>query len=253
MSTITLNKDDGVFVYEDYLKGRAALRIKELSSTIPSQSIKRSSNGQPEAVLVSQDWLAARKDAFSAVDAPVFYSLAELRDDDYMGSNLSLMIDLILGRKQVLSRCTKLANEGISQEGFKSYELIEKKAFWVDNSNEVSFEPTTKIGGDIKAHLLHPAEYAALSGTPVATTYSGTGDGTISSVLHVGGAVDETITLTATSAIDFTVVGSVSGAMGSLTVGTPFVTDQITIEIEAGGTPFVAADEFVITSYAANL
>lgn len=253
MTTITLNKDDGIFIYEDYLKGRAALRIKELSTTIPSQSIKRSSNGLTEAVLVSEVWYSAKIAAFAAVSAATFSSAAELRDDDFMGSNLSLMIDLIRGRKQVKSRCTKLVNEGITQQSFKSYDLIEKKAFWVDNSNQITLEPTTKNGGVTKAFLLHPAEYAALSGAPVTTTYAGTGDGTISSVLHPGAAVAETITLTATSATDFTVVGSVTGAMGSLTVGTAFVTDQITIDITAGGTPFVATDEFVITSYAADL
>ena len=124
MTTITLNKDDGIFIYEDYLRGRAALRIKELSTTIPSQAIKRNSNGVTQAVLVSEVWHTARQAAFAAVDAPTFDSLAELRDDDYMGSNLSLMVDLIRGNAQVTSRTNKLVNEGISQDCFKNYDLI---------------------------------------------------------------------------------------------------------------------------------
>jgi hypothetical protein len=252
VATITLNKDDGIFIYEDYLKGRAALRIKELSTAIPSQSIKRNSNSLTEAVLVSDAWYTGRQAAYTAVDAPTFESTAEKRDDDFMGSNISLMIDLIRGRAQVTSRTQKIVNEGITQDSFKAYNLCEQKAFWVDNSDAIILEPTTKQGGVSRAFLLHQAEFAALSATPVATTYSGTGDGTISSTLHPGAAVAETITLTATSATSFTVVGSTTGAMGTLTVGTTFVSDQITIDITAGGTPFVATDEFVITSYAAD-
>lgn len=253
MTTITLNKDDGIFVYEDYLKGRAALRIKELSGDIPSQSIKRNSNGTTEAVLVSQTWYATRQAAFDAADAPTFDSLAEKRDDDYMGGNLSLMIDLILGRRQVASRAQKLANEGITQDCFKSYDICESKPYWVDNSNAITLEANTKQGGVSVAFLLHPGEYAALAAAPVATTYAGTGDGTISSSLHPGGSIAETITVTATSATTFDVVGSVSGALGSVTIGTTFVSPQITIDIVAGGTAFVATDEFTITSYAASL
>lgn len=253
MTTITLNKDDGIFIYEDYLKGRAALRIKELTADNPYQAIKRNSNGDTEVYLVSDSWYTTRLAAFTAVDAPTFSSSAEKRPDDFMGYNLSLMIDLIYGRAQVTSRTQKMNNEGISAEAFKSYNLCESKAYWVDNSDEIILEPTTKQGGTSLAYLLHPAEYAALAATPVATTYTGTGDGTISSVLHPGFAVAETITVTATSATSFDVVGSVSGALGTLTVGTTFVSDQITIDITAGGTPFVATDEFVITSYAAAL
>lgn len=253
MATITLNKDDGIFVYGDYLKGRGSLRMKELSLTIPSQAIKRDSNGLNQAMLVSEDWYAARQAAFAGVSAATFSSLAETRDDDYFGHNLSTMIDLIRGNSQVTSRTTKIVNEGISGQAFKSYALIEKNCYWVDNSDEIILEPTTKNGGVVKARLLHPAEYAALAGAPTTTTYSGTGNGTISSVLHLGGAIAETITLTASSATEFDVVGSVTGAMGTLTVGETFVTAQITIDVTAGGTDFVATDEFVITSYAADL
>lgn len=252
MTTVTLNKDDGIFVYEDYLRGRAALRLKELSGDIPSQSIRRNSNGTVEAVLVSKDWYDTRQAAFDAADAPTFSIAKEERDDDFMGSNISLMIDLIRGRSQTTARTSKLNNQGITGANFKVFSLFEQKAWWVDNSDVIIQEPPTQEGGVITAFLLHPANHAALAATPVATTYSGTGNGTISSKLHPGFAVAETITLTATSATSFTVVGSVTGAMGTLTVGTTFVTDQITVDITAGGTAFVATDAFTITSYAAN-
>lgn len=252
MATITINKDDGIFVYEDYLKGRAGLRIKELNSTIPSQSIKRTSNGTTEAVLVSKAWFDARETAFVA--AASFAYLAEVRDDDFMGSNLSLMIDLIRGRAQTKERLTKLNNEGITGNAFKAYELLALKAYYVDDSDAIILEPTTKKGGVVLALLLHPSHYAALGATPVATIYAGTGDGTLDKQqLKPGGAVVETITVTATSATSFDVVGSVTGAIGTLTVGTVFDSPQICLLITAGGTPFVGGDLFTIDSVASGL
>jgi len=252
LATLTINKDDGIFVYEDYLKGRAALRIKELNSTIPSQSIRRDSNGDVEAVLVSKDWYDTQVAAFGS--APTFAASLEVRDDDYMGSNLSTMIDLILGRSQTKGRRTKVNNEGISGDAFKGYDLLELKGFYVDNSNEIILEPTTKVGGDTKAYLLHPSHYAALATTPTDTTYAGTGDGTLDKQeLKPGGSVAETITVTATSATSFDVVGSVTGAIGTLTVDAVFDSAQICLLITAGGTPFVGGDLFTITSVASGL
>jgi flagellar hook protein FlgE len=58
--------------------------------------------------------------------------------------------------------------------------------------------------------------------------------------------VAQTITITATSATQFTVVGSVSGALGSATVGTPFTSGQINFTIAAGLTPFTAGDTITV-------
>ena len=252
MATITINKDDGIFVYEDYLKGRAALRIKELNSTTPSQSIRRSSNGDVEAILVSEAWYTARTTAFAS--AATFATSDEVKDDDFMGWNLVTMIDLIRGRAQTKERISKINNQGITSGGFKVYDLIELKEYYVDNSSEIEFEPTTKVGGDSKAYLIHPSHFAALSATPVDTIYAGTGDGTLDvQALKPGGAVVETITVTATSATSFDVVGTVTGAIGTLTVGTLFESTQICLLITAGGTPFAATDVFTIDSVASGI
>ena len=252
MATITLLKDDGIFTYDDYLRGRAALRIKELNSDVPSQSIRRkSASTDILAVLVRRAWYDARIAAYEAVDAAPFSNLKEIRDDDFMGYNLSLMIDLLRGNAQTPALVSRIANEGITQNDFKVYSLVEKKGFWKDDSTVVPFEESQKIGGDPVAFLLHSNHYNALATAPTATTYTGTGDGTIAPSLRHGGAIAETITITATSATSFTVTGSTSGALGVLTVGTLFESPQITILIEAGGTPFVATDEFVVTSVAA--
>jgi hypothetical protein len=84
-----------------------------------------------------------------------------------------------------------------------------------------------------------------LTGTGMALTPSfvGTGNGTIDA--HGGSAsVVETITVTFTSATAFGVVGSVSGSLGTGTVGTPFTSTKANLTITAGGTAFVATDAF---------
>jgi hypothetical protein len=84
-----------------------------------------------------------------------------------------------------------------------------------------------------------------LTGTGMALTPSfiGTGDGTIDALGGSAG-VAEIITVTFTSATAFGVVGSVSGALGSGVVGTPFTSTKANLTITAGGTAFVATDAF---------
>jgi hypothetical protein len=85
-----------------------------------------------------------------------------------------------------------------------------------------------------------------LTGTGMALTPSfvGTGNGTISAVLGGSAGVAEIITVTFTSATAFGVVGSVSGSLGTGTVGTPFTSTKCSFLITAGGTAFVATDAF---------
>lgn len=75
-------------------------------------------------------------------------------------------------------------------------------------------------------------------------TFSGTGTGRLTNYLGTATTVTETITVTATSATSFSVVGSVSGALGTATVGTPFTSSVIDFTITAGGVAFVAGDFF---------
>ncbi len=254
MSTVTFLKNDGIFIYADYLRGRAALRIRELDSINPAQVIRRDRAGDPVAVLVSKAWYDARIAAYDAVDAATFSDLKETKDDDFMGSNLSLMIDLVRGNAQTTDLQRKINATGLTNADFKTWSIIDLKEFFRDNSDAVPFEPTVQVGGEVLALLLHTGHHAALAATPTTTTYSGTGNGTLDVVkLHPGGAVTETITATATSATSFTIAGTVSGTIGTLTVGTVFESPQIRLLITAGGTPFVATDEFTIASVAADL
>jgi len=71
-----------------------------------------------------------------------------------------------------------------------------------------------------------------------------TGDGYVSAERAGAAPVDETWTLTATSATNFTVTGSVSGAQAAATVATPYDNGIVAFTIIAGDTAFVATDSF---------
>lgn len=85
-------------------------------------------------------------------------------------------------------------------------------------------------------------------GTAAAAVAGGgnTGNGTVGSIDTHPASVTETITLTATSATNFTVSGSVTGALAAATVGTPYTSAVIDFTITAGGTAFIAGDTFTI-------
>lgn len=73
-----------------------------------------------------------------------------------------------------------------------------------------------------------------------------TGNGTVGSLLGKAGGASEVITLTARDATHFEVRGSVSGILGDLTVGTPYVSAAFNATLTAGGTPHAAGDQFTI-------
>lgn len=76
---------------------------------------------------------------------------------------------------------------------------------------------------------------------------SNTGNGTMGSVALQAGKLKEIWTVTATSATNWTVVGSVSGAKAAATTGSAYNNGIISFTITAGGTPFAAADTFTVT------
>jgi flagellar hook protein FlgE len=83
------------------------------------------------------------------------------------------------------------------------------------------------------------------AGTP---TYGGTnvGNGTVSGLAATASTVAQNITLTATSPTQFSVVGSVSGALGTATVGTPFTSGQLDFTINAGSIAFATGDTITV-------
>jgi len=78
----------------------------------------------------------------------------------------------------------------------------------------------------------------------IAADVANAGDGYVSAERASDSPVDETWTLTATSATNFTVTGSVSGAQAAATVGTPYDNGIVAFTIIAGDTAFEADDEF---------
>lgn len=76
--------------------------------------------------------------------------------------------------------------------------------------------------------------------------YTGTGNGEMSRISRLFDSPNENWTITATSATNFTVSGSVSGAQAAATVGTEYSNGILRFLIEAGGTPFVSGDIFLV-------
>lgn len=72
-------------------------------------------------------------------------------------------------------------------------------------------------------------------GTPSTPSYTGTGEGDLYSLDVLPAAVTQNWTITATSATNFTVTGSVSGAMAAATVGTPYTNTNLAFTITNGG------------------
>jgi flagellar hook protein FlgE len=74
------------------------------------------------------------------------------------------------------------------------------------------------------------------------------GNGTVTGEAVTAATTPQTFTLTATSATTFTVSGSVSGALGTATVGTPFTSGQLDFTLNAGSTAFATGDTFTVAS-----
>src|SRR3990172_556130 len=94
-----------------------------------------------------------------------------------------------------------------------------------------------------KLHL-----FLTTNGSAYGLTYAGTGNGTFTAYRGGASSVAETFTITATSATNWTVVGSVSGSIGPATTGTPFSHAKIAFTITAGGTAFVSGDVWTLST-----
>jgi len=92
--------------------------------------------------------------------------------------------------------------------------------------------------------------YLTATGHAWGKTFVGTGNGDLTAYLGSATSVAETVTVTFSSSTAFAVSGSVSGSLGSGTVGTPFTSGKIAFSISAGSTAFASADAFVINTSA---
>ena len=110
----------------------------------------------------------------------------------------------------------------------------------------MSFETGTATSA---TDLLDKLNAFLLKGHSLTPAYTGAGTGLITGLIGTAASSQETITVTFTSATEFSVAGSVTGAMGVGTVGTAFAHAKATFTITAGGTAWVAGDTvaFVMT------
>ena len=102
----------------------------------------------------------------------------------------------------------------------------------------MSFEVGTATGCD---DLLDLLDAFLAKGHALSPAYAGTGDGTITELIGTATSVQETITITFTSSTAFGVVGSVTGSMGTGTVGTTFTHAKVTFKLVAGSTPWASS------------
>lgn len=129
--------------------------------------------------------------------------------------------------------------------GVTDFELAGGDVFTFDISG--GFVTTALDSGSPTISVITPDVIFNYRATEESPTVTGTGDGVIKLTdIDQTTAVEEVWTITATSATNFTVTGSVSGAAPAATVGTQY-NDIISFKITAGGTPFIAGDEFIIT------
>lgn len=90
---------------------------------------------------------------------------------------------------------------------------------------------------------LQHAPDADLIGT---VAYTGTGNGTITQIEAGPDTIAEDITVTFSNATTAAVAGSVTGAIGTATVGTAFTSAYINFMLTAGSTAWVNTDAFTV-------
>jgi hypothetical protein len=102
---------------------------------------------------------------------------------------------------------------------------------------------------DNYTYLLNTLNGILTEGHALPITWGGAGNGALTILRGSPSSVQETITVTWTSATAFNVTGSVTGSMGSGTVGAQFVHARVSFMAVAGGTPWAngSTAQFVMT------
>lgn len=130
------------------------------------------------------------------------------------------------------------SESGIIGFGTVGVLFTSSKVSFTVNAGSIPFSPNDYIEFDL---VWEPAGYV------------GTGNGEMVNILPDVDAVEETVTVTFTSATTFDVNGSVLGLHGTGTVGVPFDENTLNFTINVGSTPFVAGDEFTVVLTEINL
>jgi len=116
---------------------------------------------------------------------------------------------------------------------------------------------STKVNFTVTAGLtpFSSGDYFQFDLVYAPTSYVGTGNGMMTEITPLTSAIAEILSVTFTSATSFAVSGSVSGPLGTGTVGSTFqdVGSHISFIVHAGSTPFVSGDEFQLSLSQVNL
>ena len=113
---------------------------------------------------------------------------------------------------------------------------------WLDGTwfypEQLPYYNWTAPGASFYEEVIEPTK------TSEVTNYTGTGNGALGKFSRLRYAPNETWSIVATSATNFTVNGTVSGAQADATVGVAYDNGIIRFTLEAGGIAFVSGDEF---------
>lgn len=240
MANITLLKDDGIFVYEDYKDGRAARRIQEMNAKATvneqNQAIRRNSNGDPEAYLVSSAYWEAKKTLFGGGFPTI---KMQEQSDDFLGKNLSDMVNIVVGRAQVKSdlSVTNALGPDSPNKAFAKITIVDNSFDDGDIAtvNGVAFEvDETSMGAADWDQGATEADSAQNLADAINASLDGSIDGVLTA--SISPADPTTVLLTADEAGD---------AGNSLTLA---VTDNATTNFNISGATFTGGDD---GSYAA--
>jgi Phage tail sheath C-terminal domain len=98
-----------------------------------------------------------------------------------------------------------------------------------------------------------PDDYFQFDLVYAPTTYTGTGNGTMTGITAGPNAVAEIWTVTMSTATTFTVSGSIHGPTATGTTGSPYSNGFVNFQVNVGTTPFVNGDVFTLTLSQVNI
>lgn len=184
------------------------------------------------------------------------------------GGNKMMYFDMQVG-DQLSSHASILILHPLSKDNsdltgdFKFFKAVAKSA------SEVKYGPEEQTVLEVEFQILpdvtvSPAKYmihgdpsiGLVAATLTQSSYVGTGNGVLSSIVAGSAAATETITATCVTAAAnggvFHVNGSVSGSLGLATVAVAFSTTKAVFTIGDGSTDYIVGDVFTLASVAAN-
>lgn len=152
-----INKNDGIFTYQDYTLPKVARRLADLNADMV-HPIRRSPSSAIIAYVVSESWISEKELLSAAPDAD--YATVT---DDKLAVNFSTYVNLVNGTSQVKADRARLSVEGPQLGMYKGYMVINTKEFIADARLEPIINDGTTFGGTAIARLISKAHYEELA------------------------------------------------------------------------------------------